>query len=411
MWLYVPSTSSPSALEAPVSISASDWRFPALERSAWWRGKPSPSRTWWQRWNRVSYIRRLCGAMPEPSTAAHGVALWTASLAASRASHTALLDESREASTPATSGATPGASSSSLDLGSSSLRTLAGCSRRGLTKSLEPSGYGETFASLVSRLRSDSSRRRKSARAMSANASSSSAWPTMRAHSLRHQADRWSTPRSSDGEKGGPNQAFGTGGIPLPAQVSQWATPQGREVGQWQYANVQQTKQTLTLTGQTMKWSTPSIADVDGGRMSRSGERSSELLMKGQAEALFSRLDQTPSTFGGSLPTTLLTFYRRMRATTDSELRSEMRALLRMAIRQRGRGWTRKGPTGYVRPSFKRSLNPCFVGWLMGWPPIASTGFGFSGTEWSLWRQRMRCALSQLALPAEAPPAQLALFG
>jgi len=35
----------------------------------------------------------------------------------------------------------------------------------------------------------------------------------------------WSTPRASDGEKGGPNQSFGAGGQPLPAQMHQatWA--------------------------------------------------------------------------------------------------------------------------------------------------------------------------------------------
>lgn len=38
----------------------------------------------------------------------------------------------------------------------------------------------------------------------------------------------WSTPRASDGEKGGPNMAFSAGGQPLPAQmhsVSTWSTP------------------------------------------------------------------------------------------------------------------------------------------------------------------------------------------
>jgi hypothetical protein len=30
----------------------------------------------------------------------------------------------------------------------------------------------------------------------------------------------WSTLRASDGEKGGPNQSFGAGGLPLPSQVS-----------------------------------------------------------------------------------------------------------------------------------------------------------------------------------------------
>ena len=38
----------------------------------------------------------------------------------------------------------------------------------------------------------------------------------------------WSTPRASDGEKGGPNQAFGAGGQPLPAQAfhtAMWPSP------------------------------------------------------------------------------------------------------------------------------------------------------------------------------------------
>ena len=42
----------------------------------------------------------------------------------------------------------------------------------------------------------------------------------------------WSKPRASDGEKGGPNQAFGAGGQPLPAQAYQaahWSTPTVRD--------------------------------------------------------------------------------------------------------------------------------------------------------------------------------------
>lgn len=47
-------------------------------------------------------------------------------------------------------------------------------------------------------------------------------------------AANWSTPRASDGEKGGPNQSFGAGGQPLPAQmhqfqVSPWVTPSSRD--------------------------------------------------------------------------------------------------------------------------------------------------------------------------------------
>ena len=42
----------------------------------------------------------------------------------------------------------------------------------------------------------------------------------------------WSTPRASDGEKGGPNMSFGAGGQPLPAQMhkaSPWVTPSARD--------------------------------------------------------------------------------------------------------------------------------------------------------------------------------------
>lgn len=63
----------------------------------------------------------------------------------------------------------------------------------------------------------------------------------------------------------------------------------------------------------------------------------------------------------------------------------------------------------------RRSLNPLFVEWLMGWPPgwtlAAWTEFACSGTELSLWKARMRSALLDLGLPQEAPPQQLALFG
>lgn len=46
---------------------------------------------------------------------------------------------------------------------------------------------------------------------------------------LGGQAKAWSTPRASDGEKGGPNQSWTAGGAPLPAQTAHWATPTSRD--------------------------------------------------------------------------------------------------------------------------------------------------------------------------------------
>lgn len=439
-WLYVPgqSISSPSAQVEADSISVSDWQFRVLERSVWWRGKPSPSRTWYQRWSRVSFIRLLYGAMPPPSTAERGVAAWTASLAASRASHGAWPEGDGEATTSATCGATQGASSSSPARGSSLSKTSEGCSPVAV-----PNGYGETFADLALRVRSDYSRRRKSARRMKENASLSSLWPTAKAMSggpnskrqergaggpnlqetvvafqasawptpaardwkgangtdhldngtgrkhldqlpnfvehlwytpnvpnggrtlaeattptgmtpegekrqvgLENQARMWSTPRSSDGEKGGPNQAFGAGGTPLPAQAQQWATPQARDhfpphTAEYVAAKKAQGHGMANLNDQADQWQASSLPDP---AISKDGEKSSKE---------------------------------------------------------------------------RRSLNPLFVEFLMGWPPRwtllalgpEQTGFAFSETAWCRYRQQMRSALSQLALPPPAPPAQTSLFG
>ncbi|WP_236771166.1 hypothetical protein [Agrobacterium tumefaciens] len=73
------------------------------------------------------------------------------------------------------------------------------------------------------------------------------------------------------------------------------------------------------------------------------------------------------------------------------------------------------GESGETSSPERRSLNPLFVEWLMGWPPewtlLAWTDFGCSAMELSHWKRRMRSALLSLGLPQEAPPAQLSLFG
>jgi hypothetical protein len=74
-----------------------------------------------------------------------------------------------------------------------------------------------------------------------------------------------------------------------------------------------------------------------------------------------------------------------------------------------------KRPDGKPCSTERRSLNPLFVEWLMGWPPgwtlLVSSDFGCSATALSRFKRHMRFALSQLASHDEAPPAQLALFG
>ncbi len=193
---------------------------------------------------------------------------------------------------------------------------------------------------------------------------------------LTGQAINCSTPRASDGEKGGPNQSFGAGGVPLPSQAINWPTPAARD---WKSDHGQKTDAELYGT--------------KGAPLSR------------VASCRFSPLGQTIR-HGRN---THLDCFRRYRATTSLHLRSERRALLRMAILSHGRGWTRRRPAAYVRPSFRRQLNPSFVELLMGWP-IGWTDCGRAVTGFAPWLRRMRGALSALISMAAEEPAQQELF-
>lgn len=276
-------------------------------------------------------------------------------------------------------------------------------------KSLEPSGYGETFESLVSRLRSDFSARQKSAPRTNGNGSSSSQWRTPAAgngecggltaderegHTLNLQdqvqsfqgsawptptandwkgsgptleradgklrGDRldyateqlWSTPRASDGEKGGPNQSFGAGGMPLPAQALDVAT----------YVN---SNTWPTPTAMNRPRSDETLEKVRANRKKRAGQNTVPLYL----EDLVVR-------YSPLVPQTM----------TAGETHSKER----------------------------RSLNPRFVSWLMGWPiwwtTIAWINSDSLGTELSRYKRRMRLELCRIGLPREAPAEQLSFL-
>lgn len=378
MWLYVPNcdpglspdpASSPSAQGGADLILASNWQCQALASSAWWRGKPSPSRTWSQRCERVSWLRLLCGAMPEPSRAAHGVAAWTASLAAFPASRTASPESASPSSTSATSGDRPGGSSSRPGRGSSSSKMSAACSHRAV-----PSGFGETFADLVSRSRSDYSRRRKSARAMSVSASSSSASMTA-----------WPTPAAMDATRDGAHLR----------QMTIDAAERGARKG-------------ISLCHEVYRWPTPAARDWKGANSEEHLERSTGSL----------HLDQLPN-FVQHLWRTLgaADSERGSNGTWQPKPKAGQHSLRHQTDR-----WEHPySPlalttvkTGKPSSKERRSLNPLFVEWLMGWPPgwtlLVSSDFACSATALSHFKQRMRGALSQLVLH-DAPPAQASLFG
>ena len=65
---------------------------------------------------------------------------------------------------------------------------------------------------------------------------------------------------------------------------------------------------------------------------------------------------------------------------------------------------THAGPTSSTP---RRRLNPQFVSWLMGWPPLDETGSGFSETEWSRYRLLLQSAACGTHLIEEVTDAPL----
>lgn len=196
-------------------------------------------------------MRHLCARISRPSTVGASLDSWIASLVATRASRSASPVDSAAPLIPGISGPisegsdrrtveTSCATSGSLPFSSSKTSPTI-CGSDSLTSPA-------TYARWVTQLRRACLQRRKSAQLRSVSACSS--WPTPRTLTgdaesatrkkelgrtesgggdLQAAAQAWSTPRASDGEKGGPQQQFGAGGTPLPAQAVKWATPTTRD--------------------------------------------------------------------------------------------------------------------------------------------------------------------------------------
>ena len=183
------------------------------------------------------------------------------------------------------------------------------------------------------------------------------------ARPLNEVVARWPTPTTMDSVRSLASD-FSTPNITLNHAIKRWPNPNATD-GDKAPSCFSRGPENPSLPAAAKTWSTPSVADVTGGRTSRSGDRKDEALLNTQAKACSLPDPETAPPGPPSLPTDLT--------------------------------------------SPRLQLNPRFVEWLMGWPP-GWTNFGCSETALSLWKQHSRFALSQLA-SHDAPPAQTSLFG
>lgn len=394
-WLFVPSTQSASAPEGEDWTLPSSWQCQLLARSAWWRGKPSPSRTWSKRCGRVSWLPALCGAMSPASTAAHGVALWISSLAASRASRTVRLESASGGKTSGTSGRTPGASSCSPAPPSASSKTSRACSRPAA-----PNASCVTWSALVASWRADYSARQKSASRIAATASSS--WPTIRAADgcqaplppsgkpergrLEQSVANWPTPTARDHKGSGEATTRADGKLRNDmldwAAERFWRTPtdDSRRGGPADPASRKQQGHTVNLQDQATYWSTPRVAVGEYTR-DRGQKGSDRPTLEGEAKLWSTPRACSGERSSGGNRTEMVSQYLPPDPATPMD------------------GDTSSKPG--------RSLNPLFVEWLMGWP-IGWTGCACAETEFTRWRSATASALASLELsPGSQPQASL----
>lgn len=97
---------------------------------------------------------------------------------------------------------------------------------------------------------------------------------------LEDQAEYWSTPRASDGEKGGPNMAFGAGGTPLPTQAAHWPTPLTADDGRKVTARLAQTQLCIVAESWPEPHSRPDHPTPAGQKSSETRRRLNPLFVE-----------------------------------------------------------------------------------------------------------------------------------
>ena len=205
MWILPkPLHTSLSAPATEALISDSQELSEQCAQSLLVRSKPSPVRTWSQKWKRDSWTSHLSGRILKPSRGSSFAAQWTSSLEASLVSLSAPQDDAQETMIQDTFGHTSSEASNSLDdLPLFSLRTSKASSHQSSAETIGATKQGHRFCSMsseswsawVTKQRRAYSVRVKSAPPINASASlSSEQTSTQEGESLSLTDFNWRTP-------------------------------------------------------------------------------------------------------------------------------------------------------------------------------------------------------------------------
>ena len=338
MWLYVPSHSVPAAADSNGALTLQ--QAARLERSVGWNGKPSLSRTWYSRWKRAVWLRRLSGVTFDPSTLDAGVDAWISSLRDSPASRGASPASKLGQTIRATCGPTAYESLSRLHRNSCSWKTSS------LNLFTEQHRTCEQWATAA---REAASRRARLV--LLTGGSGGSCWPTPNVPNGGRTTDHATRDGATLYNERGKKVQEG-----LESAAKLWPTPTVKGDHNRKGASAQSGD---GLSTSAKMWSTPNSRDHKGqpgkGCTDRGGR-------------------------GASLPRDVEAWTGDQSAMCSHQVQAT----------------SMDGESSSAKTTASPRLSPRFVSWLMGWPPTAPDGFPCSETEWSRWRQRMRSALSRL---------------
>lgn len=416
IWINIPTClSAPAAVD---STSDSNWFWETFAQSVGWSGKPSPSATWLKRWKRDVWLKRLCGRICEPSTAALGVESWIASLRAIHASRSASLASVVEKTILGTFGRTSVESLGKWNRQSCFSKTCPAI--LALASRTSPA----IFKQWVTKLRRDSLQRRKSAHATNGN--DFSLWRSPTSQQPGVDVNKLTTkdgnPAMTVDQRLYLDGLHRTVGLPQQTAIfhrTLWATPRAEERCQY---NSQDSH--VALSRQAPLWPTPNVPNggrtvpeqqmqsgksAGGRKVQKPLARTAELwptprTTTSGAESAKRKKELGRMDSGGDLQATAQTWPMPRNSDCRPEPVTETfsknsRPLNEVACRS-SHPVPKKSNRGGKSSKSTRRLNPRFVTWLMGWP---LTDSGFSATEWSLYRQRMRSALFGLVSNIREP--------
>jgi len=384
-WLYVPGAVD-SSLESDLHSET------IIAASVTSKGKPMPPQRWRRGWNKGGWLRLLSGMTLSRSTANRGVAEWISSLEVSPVSHSPPRDACGESMTSGTSGPPSPESSGKSNPTESSWRMFqASCG-------IIMNEFGETYERWVTRLRRVSSQRQKQA-----HLTNGSDYLSLRTQ----QTATWPTPTSGHpsnaNSKRGADTLYGT--------TTNWPTPTTADT----FTNNLESSQvregsmhSVTLPRAAGNWPTPNAGpqnDSDTTWKERR-QRIKEQGINGNGFGLTLGMAAT----NWPTPSSAMTAGYSERENCASHTKAGGHVgneMLRQAVDQ-AQNWPTpdsrsipQAPTttqdGHTCSPSCRRLNPRFVEMLIGWPDGWSlVDSQCSATEWFLWKQRMRTALSML---------------